>query len=579
MELTEAEKLMTFLLAPQIVPRPSSSSLPSSENLSALVEKHNLPLDEVITVNELTEDPLVNSECMKQVLQLDRERHQCIRDEFIAFRKRLDEAKIPYVLLKAVHGVPYRSSNIDILLPERDFGRIDRILVESGYLYNALRPAHYKMLYDRVSSNRPFESGIIHVHKCISWYSAFIEPEAIFSTAVSNKETGVRMPGTEVALAIIGCHAIYEDACVKFIDLHKILCLLNRGPVDWDWLWKFAEDRGFASGLALFFLILDRQHRTYIGQPLFNDELINQMESHLSWLDGTKHHYQQSVAGRDLLSPYRISKYFVRRCLFVQLKRCQLMDTTTKIAIGIHILRHGVSQVTRIFLQPPMLMAICGPDGCGKTTQVERVANAIKTFEIKSVCSWVRIGDSPLLNFLKAPFRRRVRAEVDAGKISEQGVFKSSFVRAVWPVVAVADYVVRQYAAISVSYLRQRVVIADRYHVDALVDLAMRCGPDVLKKRWVVAAMRLLPKAQPAFVLQVPNDTLSSRRREEHIEGISNRQGAYYSEAVKLMQAKIISGNDSIETITELMTREFLGKYFKKFDARGRMAKLKQCKE
>jgi thymidylate kinase len=261
--------------------------------------------------------------------------------------------------------------------------------------------------------------------------------------------------------------------------------------------------------------------------------------------------------------------------MFAQLKRSQLMDTSTKIALGIHILRQGIKQITRVFPQPPMLMAICGPDGCGKTTQVEQVANAIGTFEIKSVCSWVRIGDSPLLNILKAPFRRRVRAEVDAGKSSEQGVFKSGIVRAVWPVVAVADYILRQYATISISYLRQRVVIADRYHVDALVDLAMRCGPDVLKKRWIVTAMRLLPKAQPAFVLEVPDEMLYSRRKEDHIDGVSSRQGAYYSEAAKLMNAKIISGKDSIEAITESMAREFLSRYFKKLKARGKMAKLR----
>ena len=573
MELTNTEKFISFLLAPRIVPRPSMQSLPSSESLLAMVEKHNLPLDEIITVNELTNDPLVNSECMKQVLELDREHHRRVRDEFVAFREHLDEARIPYVLLKAVHGVPYRSSNIDILLPECDFDRVDRILVELGYLYNPLRPARYKRLYDRISGSNT--SGIVHVHKCVSWYSPFVEPELIFSTAVDSKEKDVRMPGTEVALAIIGCHAIYEDACVKFIDLHKILCLLNRGPVDWNWLWKFAKNRGFASGLALFFLIIDSQHRTYMGQPLFNDELTHQIESYLSRLDGTKHHYQRSIASQNLLSPYKISKYFARRCLFAQLKRCNLIDIPSKIATGIYILREGVKQITRIFPQPPMLLAICGPDGCGKTTQVERVINALKTFEIQSVSSWVRIGDSPLLNFFKAPFRRRLRAEVDAGEASEQGVFKSRIVRAIWPVVAVADYIIRQYATISVSYLRQRVVIADRYHVDALADLAMRCGPDVLKKRWIVTAMHLLPKAQPAFVLEVPDEILHSRRKEDYIEGVSCRQGAYYSEAAILMNAKIISGKNPIETITELMTREFLGRYFKKLKARGKMAKLR----
>jgi thymidylate kinase len=577
MELPDAEKLISFLLAPQIALRPSLLSLPSSKSLLTLVEEHNLPLDEIITVNGLTKDPLVNSEGVKQVLELDRERHQRIRDEFVAFRERLDEAQIPYVLLKAVHGVPYRSSNIDILIPECDFGRVDRILVELGYLYNPLRPEHYKRLYDRISGSELL--GIIHVHKYVSWYSPFIEPEAIFSTAVDGKEAGVRMPRAEVAMAIIGCHAIYEDASVKFVELHKVLCLLKRGPTDWIWLWKFAENRGFASGLALFFLIVDRQYRTYMGRPLFNDELIRRIESHLGRLDGTKQHYQRSIAGRNLLSPYTISKYFARRCLFVQVKRCPFMNVSTKITLSIHILREGIKQVTRVFPQPPMLMAVCGPDGCGKTTQVERVANALRSFEVGSVCSWVRIGDSPLLNCFKAPFRRHVRAEVDVGKVSEQGIFKNSIVRAIWPVVAVVDYVIRQYVTICICYLRQRVVVADRYHVDALVDLAMRCGPDVLKKHWIVRAMRLLPKAQPAFVLEVPDEILYRRRKEDHIEGISSRQSIYYREATKLMKAKTISGKEPIETISELMVREFLRRYFGRLETCRKVSKLKTCKE
>lgn len=577
MKLTNAEKFITFLLVPQIVPRPPLLSLPSPKSLLTLVEDHKLPLDEIITVNGLTDDPLVNSECMKQVLELDRKHHCRIRDEFVAFRERLDELQIPHVLIKAVHGVPYRSSNIDILLPECDFGRVDRILVELGYLYNPFRPERHKRLYDRISGSRL--SGMVHVHEYVSWYSPFIEPESIFSTAVDGKEAGVRLPRTEVALAIIGCHAIYEDACVKFIDLHKVLCLLKRGAVNWIWLWKFAKDRGFASGLALFFLIVDRQHRTYIGRPLFDDALLGQMKLHLSRLDGTKQRYQRSIAGRNLLSPYTISKYFVRRCLFVQLKRCHLMKISTKIAISTHILREGIKQVTRVFPQPPMLMAICGPDGCGKTTQVERVANALEVFEIKSVCSWLRIGDSPLLNCFKGPFRRRVRAEVDVGMVSEQGVFKSRIARALWPIVAVVDYIIRQYVTICMGYLRQRVVIADRYHVDALVDLAMRCGPNVLKKHWIIIAMRLLPKAQPAFVLEVPEEILYSRRKEDHIECISNRQGIYYCKAAELMKAKTISGKDSIEYISELMAREFLRRYFGRLETHRRVAKLRTWKE
>ena len=566
MELTNAEKFISFLLAPHTVPRPSLLSLPSSKSLLTLVDEHKLPLDEVVAVNGFGEDPLADSECMNRVLEFDRECHRRIRDEFIAFREHLDEVKIPHVLTKAVYGVPYRSSNIDILIPKRDFKRVDRILVELGYLYNSFRPDRYKHLYTQISGSGL--SGMVHVHENISWYSPFIEPELIFSTAVDGKEAGVRMPGTEVALAITGCHAIYEDACVKFIDLHNVLCLLKRGPIDWTWFWKLAGDRGFASGLALFFLILDRQHITYMGQPLLNDTLLHQMKLHLSWLDGTKQHYQRSIAGRNLSSPYTMSKYFARRCMFAQLKRCHLVDTPTKIAISSYILREGIKQVTHVSPQPPMLMAICGPDGCGKTTQAERVAELLKIFEIKSVYSWIQIGDSPLLNWFKKPFRQRVRAEVDVGKVSEQGVFKSRIVRAIWPVVAIVDYIIRQYVTVCMGYLRQRVVVADRYQVDALVSLAMRCGPNLLNKHWIVMAMRLLPKAQPAFVLDVPEKTLHSRRKEDYIEHISNRQSSYYRKAAKLMKAKPISGNKPIEAISELIAREFLRGYLGKIKAR-----------
>jgi len=79
MELTNSEKFISFLLAPQIVSRPPLLSLPSSKSLLTLVEEHNLPLDEVITVNGLTDDALVNSECMKRVLELDRKRHRRTR--------------------------------------------------------------------------------------------------------------------------------------------------------------------------------------------------------------------------------------------------------------------------------------------------------------------------------------------------------------------------------------------------------------------------------------------------------------------------------------------------------------------
>jgi thymidylate kinase len=560
MTLSPSERLAAFLIAPDAARAPGPKEMPDPDSFLELVELHKLPIEEIIAVNGLGGHEVVKSECVQHALRADAERHREHLERFVAFRERLDAENIPHVLVKGVWGFPYRSENVDLMIPAESVGRADEILTEMGYVYNSFRPERFKRLHVLTAGSQWVIT--IHLHTAVGWYSLFVEPEMILDSAVDGSEAGVRIPRCEVAMAINGVHALYEDATVRLIELYKIRHLVRSGPIDWDWLWKFASHRGFESGLSLVFLILDRQHRTLTGKPLFEEALLRRMESCLSRVDGTRQHYRRHVAGRDLSTYYTLSKYFVRRCLFRQVKRCRLTGPWGKMKAAARILYGGFFQVTRWQPQPPALIAICGPDGCGKTTQIERVSKVLEVFEIYSRRSWIRIGDSPLLNWLKVPFRRRVRAEVEAGQLSEQGVFQSRVVRTLWPVVALADYVIRQYLAFAWISLRGKMVIADRYHVDALVDLALRCGPEIMRKHWVVSVLRLLPKARPAVVLKVSDETMRRRRAEDYIEGISHRVGDYYDEAAQILGARVLSGEGEPEEIAERIAKESLVRFF-----------------
>jgi hypothetical protein len=125
-----------------------------------------------------------------------------------------------------------------------------------------------------------------------------------------------------------------------------------------------------------------------------------------------------------------------------------------------------------------------------------------------------------------------------------------------------ADYVIRQYLAFAWISLRGKMVIADRYHVDALVDLALRCGPEIMRKHWVVSVLRLLPKARPAVVLKVSDETMRRRRAEDYIEGISHRVGDYYDEAAQILGARVLSGEGEPEEIAERIAKESLVRFF-----------------
>jgi len=54
---------------------------------------------------------------------------------------------------------------------------------------------------------------------------------------------------------------------------------------------------------------------------------------------------------------------------------------------------------------------------------------------------------------------------------------------------------------------------ASREAMDALVDLALCCGPEIMRKHWVISVLRLLPKPQVTFVLGVSDETMRRRRR------------------------------------------------------------------
>ena len=558
MALSPSERLAAFLIAPDAAPPPGPEEMPDPGGFLELVEKHKLPLEEILAVNGLGGHEVVKSECVQRALQADVERHREHLKQFVAFRERLDAENIPHVLIKGVHGFPYRSVNVDILIAPEDLGRADTVLTEMGYVYNSFPWEPMKHLYVLTSGSRWIIT--MHLHTGVGWCSLFVDPATMFAGA-SEVSGGVRIPRRETAMAITGAHALYEDETVRLIELYKIRHLVRSGTVDWDGLWHCASRGGFDSGLALVFLIVDAQHRRLFGAPLFEEPIARRMEGRLSRVDGTRQHYRRRVRGRPLPSYYSMSKYFARRCLFRQIWRSRLATAWQKMKMTAWVLWDGFLQVFFWRPQPPALVAICGPDGCGKTTQVERLAAVLKVFEIRSRRCWIRIGDSLCLKLLKLPFHGRMRAEVDDGQASEQGVFRSRLARSLWPVVALADYIFRQNTAFAWNRLRGRMVIADRYHVDALVDLALRCGPEVMRKRWVLWVLRLLPKAPTTFVLKVSDETMLRRRREDYVQGISHRVSGYYDEAARAMGAVVLSGERDPEEITEVIVKEVLANF------------------
>ena len=134
MEHSPAERLAAFLIVPDAVSPPAPSELPGADAFADFVEAHHLPLEEAIAVNQLADHEVVASEPVQRALEADRQLHRENLELFDIFREAFREAGIPHVFAKGVYQFPYRSINVDYLIPEKDVPRADRILTDLGFI-------------------------------------------------------------------------------------------------------------------------------------------------------------------------------------------------------------------------------------------------------------------------------------------------------------------------------------------------------------------------------------------------------------------------------------------------------------
>jgi thymidylate kinase len=432
-------------------------------------------------------------------------------EEFLA---RAERKTIPVLAVKAAPDFPYESSNLDLLVPPEAMEEVDALLAELGFH----RLGHYrephKSLFKRFGPGD--ERTTFHLHEELSWQGAvFLEREEVWRRRLPLE--GFRgawrlHPGDLVAHTL--AHAVYENAALRASDLVRLLRARPLGPEIAASVGEQARRHGWGAGLRVALRALSRLERSMRGRSECADLLgLRRLSSDpeplrlLMDLGGLRSRFL--LVTKILRSP---ATPWPRRLL-------SLSAYLASRARGLAGLPgHGARLVT-----------LSGVDGSGKSLQAGRLLAFLAECDALTKVIWARGGSTPLVLWAKARLRRLGGGGAAMQVRPAAEPLGPGWQRRLWPWIVALELALVAALRIAPALLRHRVVICDRYLLDAEVDLHFRLGHSDPRRLapWRILR-RLVPAADVAFLLDARADDILARKDvgmdPAHIE---ERRAAY----------------------------------------------------
>ncbi len=207
--------------------------------------------------------------------------------------------------------------------------------------------------------------------------------------------------------------------------------------------------------------------------------------------------------------------------------------------------REFLHDVGRVLRPTGAMISFMGPDGCGKSSVIEAVAEAFRP-AFRDVR---RFHLRPKL--LKARTAEGAAVPDPHGKRPYSAL--SSMVRAVY---MAADYIGGYFLRVRPALMRSSLVFFDRYAYDLLVDpRRVRYGGP---RWWLRLMARVAPEPDLVLLLNAAPEVLWARKQEIAPDELARQQQAYLAVARQLRSAVVIDAAQPLDQVVHDVQRVIL---------------------
>ncbi len=482
-------------------------------------------------------------------------------------------AGIPALFVKALGPAPtfpYVSGNLDVAVPRPQQDAARKVVRGLGYVELRHIEEPNKFLLRRHHLGEiAFD---IHIHGRVEWHTEFLDTPAVWQRSGFASDCRLAaVPALEDGILIALAHALYENKALKLIELAKVMYAARRPAVDWSRVIAGAQARGWLPGLWFALALCDRWEAQLYGTASLPAALRAQAEAGLvSW----QRNYIDAVFAGAARAPVRLSFLRSKQLFYAKM----LADPTLAAAERARLIVVHTVYGTRLRLgirsQRPMLVALDGIDGSGKSAQAELLAHAVAGAPARQRLVWTRGGSAGLLQPLFRLGKRVLRPRAVANGSAAPGaptareseratLFRQPVVRAVWPwLIALELGFVYQWR-VRWPLLRGDVVIADRYVLSALTDLAARLDrPDIAHSAPGRLLRGLAPRPAHSFWFEVPVEVALARKGGEESGEMLRRQAAVAPALAAELGATRLDATLPLADLSDPLVTQVLRHYF-----------------
>lgn len=483
---------------------------------------------------------------------------------------------IPALFVKAMGPqptFPYVSNNLDVLVPQARQDAARAAVRALGYVELRHIEEPNKFLFRRYHCGT--SAFDLHIHGRLEWHTEFVDSQGVWQRAALAPDCDLALtPAPQDGLLIALAHAAYENKAYKLIELAKFIYASRTLMLDWTRVFAGARERGWLPGLQVILTSLAAWERQLFDQCSLPAGALASAEKGMP----PRLHPAVSVrfAGR-AAAPVSIPFLESKRLFYEKMLADPSLSHAGRIKdVWTHTL-YGTRVRLRLRSQQPHLIALDGIDGSGKSAQAELLALALHGAALRHRVVWTRGGSSRLFQPFFALGRRLLRSghkppqhegpgtsapDIVAREAQRAHLFRRPVVRRLWPWLVALELIPAYALRIGWPLLRGEVVVADRYLVSTLVEMAARLDSPSVHRTLPARLLRLLaPRAQRTFWFDMPVDVAVRRKGGQESRVFLARQVTMADVLVGDLCAERIDGSLPLDQISDRLVTEILRTY------------------
>lgn len=472
-------------------------------------------------------------------------------NDFKEFQKHLNEYEIKSVLIKSVGHLPYESDNLDILIPKDALNGVRRILKKLEYIELRHIEEPNKFFFRRYKQG--FKHLPLHIHTKIEWVNPFInEKEVLANARKSPLEDGFLVPSPSDSLLILMAHWFYEDKELKLRDLFHLRFLLETENLNWSYIKDVSLEYGWYDGLVIASKLFARIEKAVFGDTLMAECPIVKDTAGM-WISV----FYAKDLNRDASIPFRLNK-IKNKIMHFKKTLQESRPLSTRLLEVVEVARATLNVLRNWHPHRFFVVAVSGPDGVGKTTLIRGVSELLELSEVKHEVKWTRLGSSPWLDYIrkKLGILKRKSNSPAQNNCNKKTHLEKSTVKGIFYFF---NLLIEIYISYFLAMLKRRLIVFDRYTLDALADLYLIHG---LKSYKILRFLAYFaPKPHISFVLTAPLSVLIERRSKEDQEIDPKFQIELYNTISKFFPHLSLDTSQPSQAVIAQMMKSILEEY------------------